>query len=436
MSSNGSNVRTVTFDSDGSGSSRVRVVSPDNVTEKGSWEPYVGPREGFGWRNPDTDEVVYQDDPPGEMDLSALTSEQVDALEEALGTDLTESSDLPDSAMSSDKEDIVEGEYAYIGEEEGFLDMVERVGDDVRVRLDDGSEFWVGDKEVHIDTEADRIREEQEEREKVQRVQRSVGIEDVDGQFVSTEQIENNLVRMTESAKQDVVADNLLDNLESIDRDLYGGAYYRHSESKVNLPTDSTDSTLNHEIGHAIAGANGFDYPVKHAVTFAKIFVKDRDAMTAESEFGGDDDFINPSEYVGSTWGELVDDVWGQAGVEVDNFVPDDARDDEITLNDFKLEQVEGVDTSEEMDTLIDEINEAWEEQFTDWGSKSIGNQYSATNAHETMSRLHEHLQSPGINFGVMNDLIEDFPDLLDAYLDVFEPNEPQKNHLELEGFI
>ena len=100
MSSNGSNVRTVTFDSDGSGSSRLRVVSPDNVTEKGSWEPYVGPQDGFGWRNPDTDEVVYQDEPPGEMDLSALTSEQVDALEEALGADLTESSGLPDSAVT------------------------------------------------------------------------------------------------------------------------------------------------------------------------------------------------------------------------------------------------------------------------------------------------------------------------------------------------
>ena len=242
---------------------------------------------------------------------------------------------------------------------------------------------------------------------------------------------------MTESAKQDVVADNLLDNLDSIDRDLYGGAYYRHGESKVNLPTDATDSTLNHEIGHAIAGANGYDYPVKHAVTFAKVFIQDQGALNAESDFGGDDDFIDPSEYIGSTWGDLVDDLWEERDIEAQDLpVPEDARNDEITLGDFKLEQAEGEDTSQEMETLIEEINEAWEEQFTDWGSKTIGDQYSATNAHETMSRLHEHLQSPGINYLVMSDLINDFPELVDAYLDVFEPNETQKEFLSDEGFL
>lgn len=418
------------------GSGGIDVKAPDNVAQKGSWEPYLGPREGFGWRNPDTDEVVYQEEPPGEPDLSALTTEQADALEEALGADITGSEDLPESAMSSDKDDIVEGEYAYIGEEEGFLDRVDRVGDDVRVRLGDGSEFWVGDKEVHIDTEADRIREDMEEREKVQRVQRSVGIEDVDGQFVSTEQVENNLVRMTESAKQDVVADNLLDNLDSIDRDPYGGAYYRHRESKINFPSDATDSTLNHEIGHAIAGTNGFDFDKNYASAVAKVFIEERDSfgsVDGDSE-SMDEDVIDPSEYIGQTWGDLSFDVFDKVGHSVR--LPRGVDDEPITEDTFKLHQQEGVDTSEEMDALIDEVNKAWEEQFMNWGSKSIGDQYSATNAHETMSRLHEHLQSPGINFGVMNDLIRDFPDLLDAYLDVFEPNEPQKNHLELEGFI
>ena len=32
---------------------------------KGDWEPYEGPRGGSGWRNTDTGEVVYSEDPPG-----------------------------------------------------------------------------------------------------------------------------------------------------------------------------------------------------------------------------------------------------------------------------------------------------------------------------------------------------------------------------------
>ena len=36
---------------------------------KADWEPYVGPQNGKGWRNVDTDEVVYEDEPPGSVTL-------------------------------------------------------------------------------------------------------------------------------------------------------------------------------------------------------------------------------------------------------------------------------------------------------------------------------------------------------------------------------
>jgi len=65
-----------------------------------------------------------------------------------------------------------------------------------------------------------------------------------------------------------------------------------------------------------------------------------------------------------------------------------------------------------------------------------IKDAYSASNAHETMARLHEHLQNPGINYNVMDDLIEDFPDLLEAYIEVIEPNDNQMRYLEEEGFL
>lgn len=36
---------------------------------KAEWEPYVGPQGGKGWRNTDSDDVVYDDEPPGSISL-------------------------------------------------------------------------------------------------------------------------------------------------------------------------------------------------------------------------------------------------------------------------------------------------------------------------------------------------------------------------------
>jgi len=42
----------------------------------GAWVPYTGPKGGEGWREIDGDRVVYQDDPPGPVDASALAPEE------------------------------------------------------------------------------------------------------------------------------------------------------------------------------------------------------------------------------------------------------------------------------------------------------------------------------------------------------------------------
>lgn len=35
------------------------------LTEKASWVPYEGDRGGVGWRNTESDTVIYDDEPPG-----------------------------------------------------------------------------------------------------------------------------------------------------------------------------------------------------------------------------------------------------------------------------------------------------------------------------------------------------------------------------------
>jgi len=53
-------------------------VAPD--TDQKSWVPYQGPQGGEGWRNLETGDIAYQDEPPGE---TLSPEELVDAAEEA-----------------------------------------------------------------------------------------------------------------------------------------------------------------------------------------------------------------------------------------------------------------------------------------------------------------------------------------------------------------
>jgi len=40
-----------------------------SIFQKAEWEPYVGPQGGSGWRNVENGEVIYDDEPPGGVDL-------------------------------------------------------------------------------------------------------------------------------------------------------------------------------------------------------------------------------------------------------------------------------------------------------------------------------------------------------------------------------
>ena len=99
------------------------------------------------------------------------------------------------------------------------------------------------------------------------------------------------------------------------------------------------------------------------------------------------------------------------------------------------LENWEGFEpnpeTSEEkMDNLVSAVNRAWykqakmmENEPEDYDSNvyTIGSQYSATNAHETMAKAHEVLQN-GDQLAA-SQLVEEHPYLVAAYVELFEPH-------------
>ena len=97
---------------------------------KTEWEPYLGPSGGEGWKNPDTDEVVYQDEPPGDTEFEFL-----------------------DERM--DPQDVQEGDtYAVFGEggELITVDVIDVSETGVTVQDQDGSE-----RQAEIESLAERV---------------------------------------------------------------------------------------------------------------------------------------------------------------------------------------------------------------------------------------------------------------------------------------
>ena len=332
---------------------RIVTAVEDAGVEK-QWSPYEGPQGGFGWT--DGEEVVYQEEPPGPVDVSNLTDEQVNALEDELGQSLTDNDDS-------------------------------------------------------LDTEA--------------RVEESVDIEQVENPvFVDSQQIKDSLTSMVERTKQDEVADNLLENLDSVKREDRGGAYYSGAKEFVNLPADSTDGSMHHELGHALLGSNG-SKSRSGATLISRLYVYDRNFA----------DSLDPSDLIGQSPSTLSFTLANNTDIDIESFPNfQNYLEEDVSRDTFRIDVPD--DTSEEMQNLVRELNDAWERQFDNYGEVYIQDAYSASNAHETMARLHEHLQNPGINYNVMDDLIEDFPDLLEAYIEVIEPNDNQMRYLEEEGFL
>lgn len=70
---------------------------------KKTWVPYEGPQGGTGWQNAnDTDEIIYQPEPPGNLEVENLDSDQIETLDEYLEEiglnleDHVDPDDLPD----------------------------------------------------------------------------------------------------------------------------------------------------------------------------------------------------------------------------------------------------------------------------------------------------------------------------------------------------
>lgn len=86
-------IRFEKADSDGGLGQKLDVAIDDvllmkGISFKGGWIPYQGPRGGEGWKNTDSGDVTYDDEPPGE-----ISDDAVDQMEGAVANRLQQASD-------------------------------------------------------------------------------------------------------------------------------------------------------------------------------------------------------------------------------------------------------------------------------------------------------------------------------------------------------
>lgn len=186
-----------------------------------------------------------------------------------------------------------------------------------------------------------------------------------------------------------------------------------------------------------MVGHNGVDMDIMQVDT--------DDSLMGGSVFSGDEiaGTIEPGmtiEYTknGVTRVEKVDSVESahmavtESGETVEHGFEDQSINRYATDEDFEREDTVDDDRTDEevVEDLMSAVNVAWHKMATETerghGVRSIGSNYSKTNAHETLAMTHETMQS-NTNPTAALTLHDKYPDLMEAYLDVFEPSDEVK---------
>ena len=435
MSEKGSNP----FDKSVNGSSGVlgqlgkeMVESPSKLVDKqgDEWEPYVGPRGGEGWKNPETGEIVY-----GDMGDVAEVDESVSEPEVSeQDQDGGYSGDL----QSVDHDDIDEGQYVSIdgGEVEGYLDSVDRLGGDVHVTLDDGSSFWLEDgMQVAVDDDPGET-ELHQHQDTFDNVTENVPIEDRDG-YLSADDVKEDMVQEFSRIKSDQVFENTTDHISEL-KETAGSSYYNKDKGEVVLAEDAFDDTLSHELGHAIMGANGYDLNTAGNI-LATLHNATSGSMKVKHIGKSLMDVIREE----NARGNLSDSYVEYAEENIEN--PED-----IVLDKEYLEMAIDEDHNEELRGLVEEVNNALSDMLDALAAEDpiayeveddamfgrpdesalFADEYAASNGQEVFAALHEKMQMGGVDPNSLEKLYTEHHGLVAEYIDNFEPGELQKKQI------
>jgi hypothetical protein len=380
------------------------------------WVPYVGPRGGEGWKNPETGEVIYGD-------LSDV-DEQTDG--DVGHGESQDSGQVDEDFTGIDRDDIDEGQYLSVdgGEVEGYVETVDRLGVDVRVMLEDGSSFWIeDDMQLSVDDspETEELRPNQDTYDIVDE---SISFDERDG-WLDAQQVEEKVVDDLARTKSDDVVDKTADHITDVREERV--SYYNPEDEYISVRADDMEETVSHELGHAIMGANGFH-------------IKEGANLLATLKNSGSGDLA--VDLLGNSIREILERPKVQANMS-DQYISN-------VESQVEEEYIDGVDTSfdenyismsiqdeaytEELVPLVNEINSSLSKMLDDIDEGSddslFAGQYAVSNGQEVFAALHEKMQMDGLDPNSLQDLVAYHEELVDEYLNHFEPNDYQKQYI------
>ena len=392
------------------------------------WEPYVGPRGGEGWKNPETGEVVY-----GDLGDVAEVDESVSDPQSS-----GQSAGYSGELQSVDHDDVDEGQYISIdgGEAEGYLNSVDRLGGDVHVTLDDGSSFWLEDgMQVAVDDDPGEV-EQHQYQDTFENVSENVPIEDRVG-LLSADEVKEDMIEDFSRIKSDQVFENTTDHINEV-KERAGSSFYNKDSGNVVLGEDALDDTLSHELGHAIMGANGYDLnPCGNIL--ATLHNSTSGRMRVDHIGKNLMDVVREE----NARGNLSDSYVQYTEENIDN--PED-----IVLDKEYLEMTIDEDHNEELRGLVEEVNNALSDMLDALAAEDprayeveddpmfgrpdksalFAGEYAASNSQEVFAALHEQMQMGGVDPNSLERLYTEHPGLVAEYIDNFEPGDLQKEQI------
>lgn len=230
----------------------------------------------------------------------------------------------------------------------------------------------------------------------------------------------------------DAVAVHVLDHLEHF-RNKSKRSGYSFKEDRISFRPDADTETISHEVGHAILGSYGYTI-ADVGNSFAHFYVGE----VPDFEFGATvEEVLNEmaEEYLDRDMSEEVREETETRFEEMIETHGDKTIEREDMYVKFAGEDFE--DVPDGVRKLARQVNAAWERmadakvsEDADASEYIINQPYSAVNAHETMAMTHETMQGDVADPVAVENLYRRHPELLDAYVNLFEPGRIQRDML------
>ena len=274
------------------------------------------------------------------------------------------------------------------------------------------------------------LRSEESDDRTVEEYAMGLSVEDASADFES-KAVQYISDRVAGNAKEESTARDVIDHVTTVRDDSDKNAFSPLTKG-IQFKEDCKDSTIAHEYAHALADsygydtANGTDNPIN---LFAMFGVENQ--LPLQFGEGFKDNVSAVLKHLDEKREDFDMDEGIQESIE-ENF----SNDNTIERDDFKLQQQdEDADVPEEIETLMEEVNNSWDfimdfvedDDLQRAELRTPMRPYVATNCHEMIAGTQQILQSSDGNEAHARTLYEFHPDLLNAYLDVYDPSDEAK---------